>query len=24
VVHDHIIIAGHDQYYSFAETGALE
>jgi len=24
VVHDHIIIAGHDQYYSFAETGGLE
>jgi DNA repair protein RadC len=24
VVHDHIIIAGQDQYYSFAETGGLE
>ena len=24
VVHDHIIIAGHDQYYSFAETEGLE
>jgi len=24
VVHDHIIIAGHDQYYSFAETGGME
>jgi len=24
VVHDHIIIAGHDQYYSFAEDGGLE
>ncbi|MGC9967406.1 MAG: DNA repair protein RadC [Syntrophobacteraceae bacterium] len=24
VVHDHIIVAGHDQYYSFAETGGLE
>jgi len=24
VVHDHIIIAGHDQYYSFAESGGLE
>jgi DNA repair protein RadC len=24
VVHDHIIIAGLDQYYSFAETGGLE
>jgi DNA repair protein RadC len=23
VVHDHIIVAGHDQYYSFAETGGL-
>lgn len=23
VVHDHIIIAGNDQYYSFAETGGL-
>lgn len=24
VVHDHIIIAGHDQFYSFAQTGGLE
>jgi DNA repair protein RadC len=24
VVHDHIIIAGHDQFYSFAQTGELE
>jgi DNA repair protein RadC len=24
VVHDHLIIAGQDQYYSFAESGALE
>jgi DNA repair protein RadC len=24
VVHDHIIIAGHDQYYSFAESGDLK
>lgn len=24
VVHDHIIVAGHDQYYSFAENGGLE
>jgi DNA repair protein RadC len=24
VVHDHIIIAGHDQYYSFVENGGLE
>ena len=24
VVHDHIIVAGHNQYYSFAESGGLE
>ncbi len=24
VVHDHIIVAGQDQYYSFAENGGLE
>ena len=24
VVHDHIIVAGEDQYYSFAENGGLE
>lgn len=24
VVHDHIIVAGNDQYYSFAENGGLE
>ena len=24
VVHDHIIIAGHDQFYSFAQTEGLE
>jgi len=24
LVHDHIIIAGHDQYYSFAENGGLQ
>jgi DNA repair protein RadC len=24
VVHDHIIIAGHNQFYSFAQTGGLE